>query len=229
MEFVCKPCNVTFRLKTNLARHELSHKHLKCIACVTAVSQPKITDFFALEAKITEQNEAITVLSEKVVVLETITAALQTQTASLMEQVTALVTANVRLAHAAEIAELKLAHALEMKSLLAKKPRHREESAEIESFFKLGREYDDNSQYSGFTILCDNINKIFAEKPDLPKGNLEDRIYDIFKKEVYKKTKNAMCFSGAQTSLNTLHKLLQFSAENKAWLDSILEEVNTRW
>lgn len=112
MSFVCKPCNATFALKTNLERHERSDKHAKCAKCLE--TQPKITEFFLLEAKIAAQDEAILLLSEKVTVLEASTAALQATTASLTEQVIALVQANVQLVHAAEIAELKLAHALEL-------------------------------------------------------------------------------------------------------------------
>jgi hypothetical protein len=107
MSFPCATCQKSFTTKASLERHERTDKHAKCLACV-APSQTKITDFFVLEAKIKEQDEVIAQLSAKVLVLETTTAALQVQTASLTEQVTALVRANVQLAHDNEVAALKL-------------------------------------------------------------------------------------------------------------------------
>jgi hypothetical protein len=107
MSFPCATCQKSFTTKASLERHERTDKHAKCLACA-APSQTKITDFFVLEAKIKAQNEVIAQLSAKVLALETTTAALQVQTASLTEQVTALVLANVQLAHANEIAALKL-------------------------------------------------------------------------------------------------------------------------
>ena len=87
MAFSCKTCNVSFKLKTNLARHELSVKHLKCVECV---AQPKITDFFqVLEAKVAVHDAVIESLVAKV-------EALEAQVAVLMQALQAKVEPAVR-------------------------------------------------------------------------------------------------------------------------------------
>jgi hypothetical protein len=121
MAFVCKPCNASFALKSNLERHNTSSKHAKCVACVEA--QPKITEFFELETKIAAQQEVIVQLSEKVSILETANAAYVAQIAEYKQEIAEYKEETVfykhaaeisQLKHANEISELKLAHALEL-------------------------------------------------------------------------------------------------------------------
>jgi hypothetical protein len=83
MAFSCKTCNVSFKLKTNFARHELSKKHLQCVACV---AQPKITDFFQiLEAKVSANSEVIAVHDAAIQSLTSKIEALEAQVAFLMQ------------------------------------------------------------------------------------------------------------------------------------------------
>jgi hypothetical protein len=83
MAFSCKTCNVSFKLKTNFARHELSKKHLQCVACV---AQPKITDFFQiLEAKVSANSEVIAVHDAAIQSLTSKIESLEAQVAFLMQ------------------------------------------------------------------------------------------------------------------------------------------------
>jgi hypothetical protein len=191
MSLLCTPCNKSFATKASLERHVRSDMHAKCAKCLE--TQPKITEFFLLEAKIAAQDEVILQLSEKVSMLETATAALQATTASLTVQVTALVQANVQLAHAAEIAELKLAHALELartsqpagpRSSVAPdlaKPRHtgvENNQLLVEKWFNHSRKYAEtkdketgDAKICGIRDLAVKLIEIYKKNPDLPVGD----------------------------------------------------------
>ena len=227
MAFVCKLCDPThfYKLKTNLERHECSSRHL----ANHASAQPKITDYFKkieeIETKVVSNTESILDLTSRVQVLEALTTLLTSE-------VTALAQANTRLLHETEMAALKHAHALEIMQLkLDAKPAHAprrtgEENVNIriEKLFQHDRKYRKEDTKSGFSDLCDKIQKVFIEKPDTDKGDLEERLFDIFKTEVYKKPTDMTCFSGACMALEGLNRYLAFSQENFKWLRFLCSE-----
>ena len=221
MAFVCKLCDPThfYKLKTNLERHECSSRHL----ANHASAQPKITDYFKkieeIETKVVSNTESILDLTSRVQVLEALTT-------SLTSEVTALAQANTRLLHETEMAALKHAHALEIMQLkldakAAPAPRRTKEenvNIRIEKLFQHDRKYRSEDMKSGFSDLCDKIRKEYEENPDTDKGDLEARLFDIFKTEVYAQPTDLLCFMGACTALESLNRYLSFSQENLKWL-----------